>query len=156
MGPKREAGVRLVGTEEEGWICKKEGRVGDERGASNKWHKRGQKYKATLLGQGGIKPSAQGLIRTQSSLRASKHLLEPEESFLIAGCKSRQNSNPFPSQMKGRHFILVPRRGGGGMETRGFFASFFWAERTIRPISRTLKLILRRLGIQGIPDAARL
>ena len=42
------------------------------------------------------------------------------------------------------------------METRGFFASFFWAERTIRPISRTLKLILRRLGIQGIPDAARL
>ena len=87
MGPKREAGVRLVGTKEEGWICKKDGRVGDERGASNKWDKRGQKYRATLLGQGGIKPSAQGLIRTQSSLRALKHRLETEESFLIAGCK---------------------------------------------------------------------
>ena len=97
MGPIREAGVRLVGTEEEeeeGWICTKDGRVGDEteRGASTKWLKRGQKYKATLLGQGGIKPSAQGLIRTQSSLRALKHL-QLDESFLIAGCKSRQNSN---------------------------------------------------------------
>ena len=48
VGPKREAGVRLVGTEkEEGWICTKDGRVGDERGASNKWDKRGHKYRVS-------------------------------------------------------------------------------------------------------------
>ena len=56
VGPKREAGVRLVGTEEEGWICTKDGRVGDERGASNKWDKMNghkawsRKHKTNCLG----------------------------------------------------------------------------------------------------------